>query len=546
MSLPPIVPDISKELEKYLTDPSDLPIHNSELAIRTWERVPNLKRELQVSHGPCSTTIQVERDLNTGEVTGFKEIDIAQVAGATAKNSTSMRRAPGPPTESAKGNAMNFMFWPGGFDEIPSGLGETIDDSEILKELDDPEQYLTCAPNLPEGMDFAKNEEKSLFSGKSSDVLILSDLLNSSAKIEESDPLASIWSIEEEPSKAEETPEEPLNQSSDSVDDFEVDFKVDQVVKSDLKDGLWAELIDISQPMLDFHQKVPNMAYTWPFELDTFQKQAVWHLENNDSVFVAAHTSAGKTVVAEYAIALSKKHMTRTIYTSPIKALSNQKFRDFKETFQDVGLVTGDIQINPTATCLIMTTEILRSMLYNGSDIIRDLEYVVFDEVHYINDRERGVVWEEVIILLPDHVNIIMLSATVPNTIEFADWVGRTKKRKIYVISTLKRPVPLEHYLYTGTDGKSRDEVFLLQDAHGKFLEDGHRRAELAKKARESKNKQQFGGAKGVTKDRVGPQQEKNIWLTLVDHLKRKDKLPVVAFTLSRNRCDTNATMLTR
>ena len=99
--------------------------------------------------------------------------------------------------------------------------------------------------------------------------------------------------------------------------------------------------------------------------------------------------------------------------------------RDFKDTFEDVGLVTGDIQINPSGTCLIMTTEILRSMLYNGSDIIRDLEYVVFDEVHYINDRERGVVWEEVIILLPDHVNIIMLSATVPNTIEFAGSFSR-------------------------------------------------------------------------------------------------------------------------
>ena len=127
----------------------------------------------------------------------------------------------------------------------------------------------------------------------------------------------------------------------------------------------------------------------------------------NESIL--AYGSAGKTVVAEYAVALSQRHMTRTIYTSPIKALSNQKFRDFRDTFSDVGLVTGDIQINPSATCLIMTTEILRSMLYNGSDIVRDLEYVIFDEVHYINDAERGVVWEEVLILLPDHVNIIML-----------------------------------------------------------------------------------------------------------------------------------------
>ena len=100
----------------------------------------------------------------------------------------------------------------------------------------------------------------------------------------------------------------------------------------------------------------------WPFELDVFQKQAILHLEQHNNVFVAAHTSAGKTVVAEYAIALSMKHMTKTIYTSPIKALYNQKFRDFKTTFDDVGLVTGDVQINQEASCLVMTTEILRCL----------------------------------------------------------------------------------------------------------------------------------------------------------------------------------------
>ena len=120
-----------------------------------------------------------------------------------------------------------------------------------------------------------------------------------------------------------------------------------------------------------------------------------------------------------------------------------------------------------------MTTEILRSMLYNGSDIIRDLEWVIFDEVHYINDSERGVVWEEVLILLPSHVNIVMLSATVPNTVEFATWVGRTKGRKMYVISTLKRPVPLEHFLYTGNTGKTKDERFLIVNADGAFVPKG-------------------------------------------------------------------------
>lgn len=174
----------------------------------------------------------------------------------------------------------------------------------------------------------------------------------------------------------------------------------------------------------DFKSLVPTMAIEYPFELDDFQKRAVYRLERNENVFVAAHTSAGKTVAAEYAIALAAKHMTRAIYTSPIKALSNQKFRDFKEKFGSVGLITGDVSINPEASCLILTTEILRSMLYRGADIIRDIEWVIFDEVHYVNDAERGVVWEEVIIMLPDHVNMVMLSATVPNALEFADWIG--------------------------------------------------------------------------------------------------------------------------
>jgi antiviral helicase SKI2 len=110
-----------------------------------------------------------------------------------------------------------------------------------------------------------------------------------------------------------------------------------------------------------------------------------------------------------------------------------------------VGLITGDIVLNPQASCLIMTTEILRSMLYRGSDMIRDIEWVIFDEVHYVNNEERGVVWEETIILLPEHIGIIMLSASVPNSMDFAEWVGRTKSRKIYVQATDKRPVPLEH-----------------------------------------------------------------------------------------------------
>ena len=151
----------------------------------------------------------------------------------------------------------------------------------------------------------------------------------------------------------------------------------------------WA--VTTSLNLQDFYSVVPNPAITYPFELDGFQKQAVARLERSECIFVAAHTSAGKTVCAEYAIALARKHCTRAIYTSPIKALSNQKYRDFKDKFgDDVGLITGDLQINADSSCLIMTTEILRSMLYRGADLVRDIEWVIFDEVHYINDTERG------------------------------------------------------------------------------------------------------------------------------------------------------------
>ncbi|CAN0091955.1 unnamed protein product, partial [Ectocarpus sp. 13 AM-2016] len=241
----------------------------------------------------------------------------------------------------------------------------------------------------------------------------------------------------------------------------------------------WAvtELLDVS----DFDALVPRPAHRFPFTLDGFQKQAVARLERAECVFVSAHTSAGKTVVAEYAIAMAQQHMTRAIYTSPIKALSNQKYRDFKTRFGDVGLITGDVSINPEASCLIMTTEILRSMLYRGADLIRDIEWVIFDEVHYVNDSERGVVWEEVIIMLPEHANMIFLSATTPNTVEFCDWIGRTKRKPVHVITTTYRPVPLEHHLLAG------NELHPIMDNLGKFESNGYNAAAAMLMSKEDK-----------------------------------------------------------
>uniref|UniRef100_A0A8D2KS08 Exosome RNA helicase MTR4 n=1 Tax=Varanus komodoensis TaxID=61221 RepID=A0A8D2KS08_VARKO len=170
-------------------------------------------------------------------------------------------------------------------------------------------------------------------------------------------------------------------------------------------------------------------AKEYPFILDAFQREAILCVDNNQSVLVSAHTSAGKTVCAEYAIALALREKQRVIFTSPIKALSNQKYREMYEEFQDVGLMTGDVTINPTASCLVMTTEILRSMLYRGSEVMREVAWVIFDEIHYMRDSERGVVWEETIILLPDNVHYVFLSATIPNARQFAEWICHLHKQ---------------------------------------------------------------------------------------------------------------------
>ena len=178
--------------------------------------------------------------------------------------------------------------------------------------------------------------------------------------------------------------------------------------------------IPLQQEYVPLRPASGEPAKTYPFTLDPFQAQAILCIENNQSVLVSAHTSAGKTVTAEYAIAMSLKAKQRVIYTTPIKALSNQKYREFYEEFSDVGLVTGDVTINPSASCLVMTTEILRSMLYRGSEIMREVGWVIFDEIHYMRDKERGVVWEETIILLPHNVHYVFLSATIPNARQFA------------------------------------------------------------------------------------------------------------------------------
>lgn len=297
----------------------------------------------------------------------------------------------------------------------------------------------------------------------------------------------------------------------------------------------WARAVNIDHIPSDYETIVGgDPAMHFPFTLDPFQRQAIYHLERGESVFVAAHTSAGKTVVADYAIALARRHHTKAIYTSPIKALSNQKFRDFRHAFpaEEVGLLTGDVQINPAAACLIMTTEVLRSMLYRSADVIGDVEFVIFDEVHYVNDAERGVVWEEVIIMLPPHITLILLSATIPNTIQFADWVGRTKKKEIFVISTARRPVPLEHYLYVDK------KLIRIVDQERRFLETGYKEA-LARKGGGSS----AAAPTGTTTIR-GMRQEQSLWMDVIYTLRKQTLLPAVIFVFSKRKCEQNADAL--
>ncbi|XP_053683863.1 SKI2 subunit of superkiller complex protein [Sabethes cyaneus] len=525
---PAIVEDTEDVLRKYILEPT-IPI--TDPMLHFCPRVPAIHTLYNIPRAPVSSRVVPIRNHETGKIINFTELRIYN-AGSNARNSTSLQREPCPAADSTRGSASNFPFWPGGFEE-PEQTIRLVDTDNSDFETD----LKACPPGFVNGLNFTKQDYSQ--SG-------IVDLLSIIEQDLETATVLQLHNDDDNEQVRENNPikrfEEVLIDDSllDSEKKEETILKIAEVKTNTVETAEWAEILNVSRPVIDFYLRVPDMAHKYSFELDIFQKQAIIKLEEHNHVFVAAHTSAGKTVVAEYAIALSKKHMTKTIYTSPIKALSNQKYRDFKTIFKDVGLITGDIQIDPTASCLIMTTEILRSMLYCGSDITRDLEYVIFDEVHYITDADRGHVWEEVLILLPDHVCIVMLSATVPNTLEFANWVGKTKKKRVFVVNTPKRPVPLKHYLYTGCGGKSKNDIFLIVDDRNTFLNDGYRKAKETSMAKLAKNI----AKNSYRQNQFNHKQEQTLWIGLIEHLQKTDKLPVVAFTLSRNRCDNNANAL--
>ncbi|KAG0292036.1 ATP-dependent RNA helicase mtr4 [Linnemannia gamsii] len=290
-------------------------------------------------------------------------------------------------------------------------------------------------------------------------------------------------------------------------------------------------------------QHVPRNppAKTYPFTLDPFQKLATYSIERGESVLVSAHTSAGKTVVAEFAIATSLQNKQRVIYTSPIKALSNQKYRELSEEFNDVGLMTGDVTINPSASCLVMTTEILRGMLYRGSEVMREVAWVIFDEIHYMRDAERGVVWEETIILLPAQCHYVFLSATIPNAMEFAEWVCKNKEQPCHVVYTDFRPTPLQHYLFpSGGEG-----IYLVVDEKGQFREDNFNQALAAivesnpKKGKKPKSgpNNHNNKIKGADKKDMSTDGPSDIY-KIVKMIQAKNLYPVIVFSFSKRECE--------
>jgi ATP-dependent RNA helicase DOB1 len=294
------------------------------------------------------------------------------------------------------------------------------------------------------------------------------------------------------------------------------------------------------------HKPPADPAKTWPFTLDPFQQVAVSSIQREESVLVSAHTSAGKTVVAEYAIAQSLKQNQRVIYTSPIKALSNQKYREFAAEFGDVGLMTGDVTINPTATCLVMTTEILRSMLYRGSEIMREVQWVVFDEIHYMRDINRGVVWEETIILLPDKVRYVFLSATIPNAMQFAEWIVKMHNQPCHVVYTNYRPTPLQNYFFpAGGEG-----IHLVVDEKGVFREENFQKAMSAiadKKGDDPADA--LAKRKGKGKDKKinkGGNQGPSDIFKIVRMIMLKNYNPVIVFSFSKRECEAGALQMSK
>ncbi|HEX5010967.1 MAG TPA: DEAD/DEAH box helicase [Planctomycetota bacterium] len=246
--------------------------------------------------------------------------------------------------------------------------------------------------------------------------------------------------------------------------------------------------------------------------LNDFQRQALGPLREGRPVLLAAPTGAGKTLVAEIAIELALQKGRRAIYTAPVKALSNQKYRDFKALAPEgVGIMTGDVTIHGAAPVLIMTTEIFRNTIFESPASLDDVDTVVFDEIHYMDDLERGTVWEESIIFAPPHIRFVCLSATISNLEQFGEWITKTRGTELAIIRHRERPVPLDHYAYLPGLGLKRMDARLQLPHQGR--------------------------------GRNGPRVDRN---AVVELLARDKNLPALFFCFSRRECEQRAREVAR
>ena len=289
----------------------------------------------------------------------------------------------------------------------------------------------------------------------------------------------------------------------------------------------------VSEPPVDrVDADIAQFEAFYTFALDEFQREAIRTLLHGDSVMVAAPTGTGKTVVAEFGVWDAFKRTGRVIYTTPIKALSNQKYRDLRAIYGDqVGLLTGDVSENRDARAVVMTTEVLRNMLLQTPWDLDNVDTVIFDEIHYLADPERGTTWEEAIILCPDHVQLICLSATINNADEIADWISRTH-RPIRLITHTDRAVPLAlHYFH---DGK----LNLVVNHRGERVQDfPHTGGELRKQSAR-------GGFGRRKSERATPEMDEPQPREIVDALSSRDMLPAIYFLFSRADCQAYAERL--
>ena len=308
------------------------------------------------------------------------------------------------------------------------------------------------------------------------------------------------------------------------------------------------KIADVKQGPADMPTDPP---INYKFPLDPFQQHALKAICNEENVLVTAKTGSGKTLVGEVQIAYSLRKGKRVFYTTPIKSLSNQKFNDLKKQFGSVGIMTGDIKFCPNANVVIMTTEILRNLLFKKDSTTKsigltaeisceDLDAVIFDECHYINDRDRGHVWEEIMILLPPDVKMVMLSATLDHPEYFAEWLGELKQRPINLISTEYRIVPLTHTLYYN------NQAHVLMDAKNVYNDKVYKdwlAWRLDKEKAHDKFQQKVkdaraGGQEGPIDGKTRPTTFLHQMNELIVSLEKKELLPALFFVLSRKDCE--------